>query len=334
MPRHARFDGPDTWHHVMNRGLARRTLFESAADIRLFLARFAAEVRAGRIEIHAFCILTTHYHLLVRSPAGELSSVMQRVQNEYSRWFNRSRRRDGPLYRSRFLSKPVRSVHYRKLIVRYIDANPVSAGLVTRPEEYPHGSARAYTRRSGPAWLERNWVESSVCARAETIDYDPAHYAATYGAKGKPDSLALVERRTKLPTIDEDPLDDLLDGAVGKVREWMRRKAALADGTAIGLPVCDVKSVEAVLDEARRRIGSWEVQPGRRAIDAWPVVHVGLLRALCGSTLTEAGERTHRTVASAWVLEDRHRRLLCEVETYATRVAELARGAIERCHGA
>lgn len=121
----------------MNLGLARRTSFETRADMRFFLACLASEVRASRLEIHAFCILTTHDHLLLRSPSGELSRVMQRVQNEYSRWFNRGRQRDGPLYRSRFLSKPVRSEHDRKLLVRYIDANPVTAGLVVRPEDYP-----------------------------------------------------------------------------------------------------------------------------------------------------------------------------------------------------
>ena len=102
MARHPRCDGPNTWHHVMNRGIARRTLFESSADIRYFLAQVAWAVHRGEIEVHAYSILTTHYHLLLRSLTGQLGRVMQQVQTKYSRRFNRGRHRDGSLVRGRF----------------------------------------------------------------------------------------------------------------------------------------------------------------------------------------------------------------------------------------
>ncbi len=79
MARNPRQDHPGSWHHVMNRGIARRSLFESRDDIRFFLACLARAVRRGQIEVHAWCILTTHFHLLVRSPGGELSAAMRRV---------------------------------------------------------------------------------------------------------------------------------------------------------------------------------------------------------------------------------------------------------------
>ena len=94
MARAPRRDGPDTWHHVMNRGIARRTMFEREPDMEFFLGQLGEAVDRGEIEVHAFSLLNTHYHLLVRSPAGELHKAMQRVQTEYSRWFNRGRRRD------------------------------------------------------------------------------------------------------------------------------------------------------------------------------------------------------------------------------------------------
>jgi hypothetical protein len=112
----------------------------------------------------------------------------------------------------------------------------------------------------------------------------------------------------------------------------MRRKAALADGTEIGLPVCDEDSVCAVVAEDETRSGSWVVRPGRRAIDAWAVARVGLLRDLCGSTLVGVGARTGRTASNVWVLEGRHRSWVEEDESYAMRVAELARQALGRCH--
>src|SRR5436190_877467 len=131
MPRRPRADRPGRLHHVMNRGIARRTVFETRADRRKFLALLAREVREGGIELHAFVILGTHYHLLVRSLDGRLSETMRRVQNAYVRWFNRMRRRDGPLFRGRFRSIPLESTRYAHTLIRYIDQNPVEARLVT-----------------------------------------------------------------------------------------------------------------------------------------------------------------------------------------------------------
>ena len=59
MARRTRNDGPDTWHHVMNRAIARRSLFETPEDIRFFLAGVARAVRRGHLEVHAWCVLTT-----------------------------------------------------------------------------------------------------------------------------------------------------------------------------------------------------------------------------------------------------------------------------------
>lgn len=332
MSRHPRSDAPDAWHHVMNRAIARRTLFETNADIRTFLSRLALEVRARRIEVHAFCVLSTHFHLLVRSPSGELSVAMQRVQNEYARWFNRGRRRDGPLHRSRFRSKRIDTLAYRELLVRYIDSNSVAAGLVSSPELYPHGSARWYARSHGPPWLARDWIEATVRRHARAARYDPALYRNSFGPRGSPTAHALIERRLERGNGVEDPLDDLLAAAPRAIVAWMRRKARLADGTTIGVPLCDEETVCAVVAAARARAGAWKVRPARRAIDAWPVALVGLLRELCGSTLREAGLRSGRTAPAAHVLDQRHRSLVQEHEAYASRAAELAREALVRCH--
>ena len=77
--------------------------------------------------------MTTHFHLLVRSPVAQLSDAMRRVQREYSRAFNRRRRRDGALARGRFTSKRARSLEYRRTLVRHIDANPGTARVFDVP---------------------------------------------------------------------------------------------------------------------------------------------------------------------------------------------------------
>ena len=110
MPRTPRCDAPGVWRHVMNRGIARRPIFETAGDVRFFEAQLARTVRDGLIEVHAFCVMTTHFHLLARSPCGRISDAMQAIQNRYARWFNRGRLRDGPVFRGRFRGPVVSSL--------------------------------------------------------------------------------------------------------------------------------------------------------------------------------------------------------------------------------
>ena len=65
MARSSRRDEPGAWHHVMNRGLAKRTVFENREGMRYFKSRIAYATRRAELEVHAFAILTTHFHFLV-----------------------------------------------------------------------------------------------------------------------------------------------------------------------------------------------------------------------------------------------------------------------------
>jgi REP element-mobilizing transposase RayT len=314
----------------MNRGIARRTLFETERDIRYFLSRVARTVREGQLEVHAYCVMTTHFHMLVRSPSGELAGAMQRIQNEYARWFNRARRRDGTLYRGRYCSRPVRTLAYQHVLIRYIDANPVTAGLTSDPRLYPHGSARWYARECGPIWLEPTWIEARAREIGGSDRYRPEDYARAFGGTAGFDLDRLVQRRLELPASAEDPLDDLLSAATERVTMWLQRKAALADGTDIGMPVCDGANVHDLVSRARRAQGEWTMRCSRKATDAWPQVLVALLRELCAATYAEAGARAGVTEGAAWKFYRRHRDCVVASEAYAARVAKLAQAALNR----
>jgi REP element-mobilizing transposase RayT len=314
----------------MNRGIARRTVFESRADVRYFQSRLARAVRRGDVELHAYCILTTHFHLLVRSPVGRLSEAMRRIQNEFVRWFNRRRKRDGPLFRGRFRSKPVTSLRYRHILVRYIDANAVSAGIVRVAALYPHGSAAAYSRRSGPPWLERSWIEGVVRHSSEFAEYDPDAYAAVFGGNPSPGLARLVELRIAGRFEGGDPLDDLVASTPDGVLAWMRRKAALADGTRPNLPVCDAESVTREVDRARSALGEWSITPFKRKLDAWPQVSAALLRDLAGLPSTQISRRLGRSESHVSRMRARHRVMMSEAE-YAERVRSISVRALMSC---
>ena len=325
MARKPRSDRQGGWFHVMNRGIARRTLFERRQDMTVFLGHLGEACARGEIEVHAFSIMPNHYHLLVRNREGGLGKAMQRVQTEYSRWFNRSRRRDGPLVRGRYAAKEVESIAYRRTVVSYIDRNPVAAGLVASAGDYPFGSAREYEGAVANQypWLERRWVEGEVVRVLDLSEYSSSRYADLFG--NLPDELArVVESRWRSrPAVD--PLDDLVRAAPRAVQAWMKRKATLADGVRPGVPVLDPDSVRSAI-EIRSRVlpQAWTVE--RR--NGWQVLHVGLVRHLCGLGLVEIGTLLGVSRSSAGTLSQLHARLLQSNAEYSRRAALVAHQAL------
>jgi putative transposase len=138
----------------MNRGAGRRAVFRSDADRAIFLACLVAAARRHQLEIHAYCLLDNHYHLLLRSLYGRLSQAMQFLSSRFTQRINYKVATDGPLFRGRFASVAVESDAHLVQVLRYIHLNPVSAGLVTCAEAWPWSSAAAYASGDRPDWLE------------------------------------------------------------------------------------------------------------------------------------------------------------------------------------
>jgi REP element-mobilizing transposase RayT len=106
------------------------------------------------IEIHAYCLMDNHYHLLVRCPRAELSNGMQRLGAVYARHVNDRVGRDGPLFGGRFKSRLVLSHRYITGLVRYIHRNALDLPGVTRVDGYRWSSHRSYIgARREPDWL-------------------------------------------------------------------------------------------------------------------------------------------------------------------------------------
>ena len=155
MSRPLRIQYPGAVYHVMNRGRARQPTFVGEADNQAFLDTLAEAHRLCSIEVFAYCLMGNHYHLCVRTPRGNLSRVMRHVDGIYTQRFNRRHRRDGTLFRGRYKAILVDADEYLAAVVRYIHLNPVEAGMVKMPEDYPWASHRYYVQTKGaPGWLD------------------------------------------------------------------------------------------------------------------------------------------------------------------------------------
>ncbi len=315
-----RGDSPGAWHHVTSRGIARRPVFENREDIRFFLSRVARCVRAGLIEVHAYAVMTTHYHLLLRSLAGQLSNGMQSILNGYVRWFNRSRQRDGPLFRGRFCSKPIESLEHWLAVVRYIDQNPVLAGICAAGESYPHGSAYHFARPRGPIWLSRVEIEAEARRALGKDRYETSDYRKVYGQPLEEAWTLALERYT-LGGRRQLLLQDLVRGSSAAVRDWMDRKARLADGTPPGRTPVDSARLQQFLRDLQWRDPDKLVRAGARNGAGWLQLEAGLLRYASGLRLREVAERMGSSPSTSHHRIRGHDRLMREDSRYH-RVAE------------
>ena len=137
MARLPRLSAPGHPHHVIQRGNNRQEVFRDAADCERYLGLLAELAPAHNVAVHAFVLMPNHVHLLL-TPADRqaISRMMQALGRRYVRWFNRRHARTGTLWEGRFRASVVESERYLFACSRYIEMNPVRAGLVTDPAEY------------------------------------------------------------------------------------------------------------------------------------------------------------------------------------------------------
>ena len=314
----------------MNRAVGKRMLFEDDIDIRLFLACVARSVRRGEIRVFAYAILTTHFHLLVESCLGALGAAMRRIESAYVRAFNQRHDRDGPLVRGRFCSKIVASYGYWRRLVRYIDQNPVQAGIAKVPWDYKHGSAAHYVRGRGPRWLDRSVIQGEVRALSGMRPFDGADYQRIFGSPASPAEQEWLLSRLTYGDREPDPLPHLLKAAPRAVRAWLEERTRIADGTRAGMPVIDVDSLTQTLKEQALESPHWMVGHSRLMARGWKLAEVGLLRDLCGLPLRGISHRIQRPVSSVSQLYAAYAEAMRDDPAFRDRAVSAARAALRR----
>ncbi len=157
MTRPLRIEYPGAWYHVMNRGTCRQPIFKYRKHFDIFLALLGEISLKFQIEVHAYCLMDNHYHLLLHTPKENLSKAIQHLSSVYTMRYNRlEERTDGPLFRGRFKSKIIESESYLIQVSRYIHLNPYKAKMVKKIEHYEWSSFPAYINKAiSPAWLHK-----------------------------------------------------------------------------------------------------------------------------------------------------------------------------------
>ena len=153
MPRRTRMYLPDLPYHVVQRGNNREPCFIEPEDYQFYLDLWKQLSKRYGVSVHGFCLMTNHIHFLV-TPAGQtsISNAMKVIGSRYAQYINRKYKRTGTSWEGRHRSSLVQSDRYLLTCMRYIELNPVRAGMVKRPEEYQWSSYGVN------AWGDQSWL--------------------------------------------------------------------------------------------------------------------------------------------------------------------------------
>jgi putative transposase len=144
MPRTGRIVLPGYPHHIVQRGHDGQNVFSSPRDFTYYLNELADLKETFGIRLYAYCLMPNHVHLLVspQETASSLCQFMKALSARATRYRIRQERRSGTLWRSRYKSSLVQEDAYLLAFCRYIELNPVLAGITKLPEDYPWSSVR------------------------------------------------------------------------------------------------------------------------------------------------------------------------------------------------
>jgi putative transposase len=156
MPRPLRPIDDGLIYHVINRGNNRQDVFHKPADFQAFLAALAELKERKPFALYGYCLLNNHFHLLLR-PTGDatISRIMQSLLVSHTQRYHRHYRSGGHVWQGRFKSPVIQHDEHLLTVLRYIEANPLRAGIVKRADEYMWSSYREHGLGEADALVDK-----------------------------------------------------------------------------------------------------------------------------------------------------------------------------------
>ena len=302
-------------YHVISRGNEQRPIVTDDIDRRKRLDWLRRTVETYGWRLHAFVLMGNHEHLFVETPEPNLSAGMQYLNGSYTGYFNRRLGRAGHLFQGRFKAHLIDERGYFQVVSRYIHLNPVRAGIVGRPQQYP-------------------WSSYAGCVRAaETLDW--VTYERVLLDFG-PGSVAVCRRRyvryveAGVHEPAPSPLADAVEGLIVGSEDFIKRIRGLLSKRAAdrAVPALDRLRVRPAMESVAalvlRRLGSGSEQwtTGRRSDSGGRALAAYLCRCRYGYSCTEIAatlgfvsvSSVSRSVQHVEANMSSYRRVLREIE--------------------
>lgn len=154
-------------YHVLSRGNGRQTVFHKAGDYEAFVGLFAAAQEVVPMRVLAYCLMPNHFHLVLWPRGdGDLSRWMQWILTTHVRRYHRNHATSGHVWQGRFKAFPIQENEHLLTVLRYAERNPLRAGLVEKPLDWPYTSLHLLNSASRPKWYAdgpvprgKNWLK-------------------------------------------------------------------------------------------------------------------------------------------------------------------------------
>ena len=198
MARPLRIEYPDATYHVSNYGLGNQRVFPSPKYFEIFLEALGETCSRLNVEVHAYCLLRDQYHLVVKTPEGNLSRFMRQVDGLYTQQYQSMKNMAGSLYRGRYKAVLIQADKYLLPLSRYIN----SKVKVSERNTYPYISYTYFTRGSTnpPVWFNR---DDTLRQLRVAVAKRPSAYRK-YIALGVDDEFSHFYGKKNLPSIMGD----------------------------------------------------------------------------------------------------------------------------------
>ncbi|MDH5572813.1 MAG: transposase [Gammaproteobacteria bacterium] len=206
MSRPLRIEFAGALYHVTSRGDGRDDIYLDDADRMNYLEVLSDVCDRFNWVVHAYCLMSNHYHLLIETPDSNLSKGMRQLNGVYTQRFNRKHNRVGHVFQGRYKAIIVQKESYLLELARYIVLNPVRAQMVRSARDWPWSSYKATAGFiNADKWLTVNWILSSF-ARKKT---DAVILYRAFVSEGRNQAKPWNELKNQIYLGDDEFIDEM-----------------------------------------------------------------------------------------------------------------------------
>lgn len=231
--------------HVVQRGLGKRLIFEDNSDMRRFLLVLQNKLQNSDASVLAWCLMSNHFHLLIRASQHTLSRLMQRVETSYAQYFNGKHGHVGRVFQSRFYSMPIKSDSHLLSTIRYIHKNPetIEVGMY---QDYVWSSYREIAGYSG------NIEGGGICKTFEVIKFfgDINSFKRFHAISSEEEAPNISESRSRLSDAEARriAINQYGEGFADSISEMPKktRNNAIANLKSLGLSIRQIERITGI----------------------------------------------------------------------------------------
>lgn len=325
MPRSSRIDAAGALHHIIARGIDRCEIFRDNTDRNNFLDRLGGIITETKTSCLAWALIPNHFHLLLRTGAVPIATLMRRLLTGYAVSHNRRHRRSGHLFQNRYKSILCQEDAYLLELVRYIHLNPVRAEIVKdikALDKYPFSGHSAIMGKVMRQWQDADWVlklyddrlwmarrryrafvEKGVSQgrRSDLMGGGLIRSSGGWAAVKAKRKAKIFEKSDERILGDGDFVEEVLVAAQEQMEKRYRLAAEGYDLDTISSKVCDMMDVDAS--------SLWAPGKERKRVEARSVLCYWAVRDL-GTNMAELSRRLKLSISGVSLSVKRGERIV------------------------